>query len=73
MAATTAVVVSAAGAGDYVHWGVISISMTNLLIIVSMVVLFVLALLVPFPKPGEETRASEASEVPGQRQHEDRP
>jgi hypothetical protein len=35
-------------AGRYVHWGVILISMTNLLIIVAMVIVFVLALVVPF-------------------------
>jgi hypothetical protein len=36
-------------AGRYVHWGVIQISVTNLLIIVAMVVVFALALVVPFP------------------------
>ena len=36
-------------AGHYVHWGVIQVSVTNLAIIVSMVVVFVLALVVPFP------------------------
>ncbi|MDQ6687551.1 MAG: hypothetical protein M3Z50_08070 [Actinomycetota bacterium] len=36
-------------AGHYFHWGVISISMTNLVIIISTVVVFILALLVPFP------------------------
>lgn len=35
--------------GKYVQWGVIQISVANLLIIVAMVVLFVLALVVPFP------------------------
>ena len=35
-------------AGRYVHWGVILISVTNLLVIVAMVILFVLALVVPF-------------------------
>jgi hypothetical protein len=40
----------ALAAGRYVNWGVIQISLTNLLIIVGMVVLFVLALLLPFPK-----------------------
>ena len=39
----------AEGAGRYVHWGVIQISQTNLIIIGVMVVLFVLALVVPFP------------------------
>jgi len=41
--------VLAAGAGTYVHWGVVQISVTNLVFIGLMVVLFVLAILVPFP------------------------
>jgi hypothetical protein len=36
-------------AGRYVHWGVVLISVTNLLVIVAMVILFVLALVVPVP------------------------
>ncbi|MGN6609475.1 MAG: hypothetical protein ACTHMS_21010 [Jatrophihabitans sp.] len=36
-------------AGRYVHWGVVQLSLTNLLIIVAMIVVFVLALVVPFP------------------------
>jgi hypothetical protein len=55
-------------AGRYLHWGVVSISMTNLLIIAAMVVLFVLAVLLPFPKAKE----SVPPPVPGQRQHEGR-
>ncbi len=35
-------------AGRYLHWGVISISVTNALIILAMIVVFVLALVVPF-------------------------
>jgi hypothetical protein len=35
--------------GHYLHWGVIQISLTNMLIIVGMVVVFVLALVLPFP------------------------
>lgn len=46
MSATT---VLATGAGTYVHWGVIQISLTNLIIIGLMVVLFALAILLPFP------------------------
>lgn len=49
MTAVVVVLAVSAGAGRYLHWGVISISMTNLLIIVAMVVLFVLAILLPFP------------------------
>jgi hypothetical protein len=36
--------------GHYVHWGVIQISVANLTVIVLMIVVFVLALLLPFPK-----------------------
>ena len=39
-----------AAAGHYLHWGVISVSITNLVIVIAMVVLFVLALVVPFPR-----------------------
>jgi hypothetical protein len=41
--------VVAIGSGRYVHWGVIQISVTNLVIIAVMLALFVLALVVPFP------------------------
>jgi hypothetical protein len=36
--------------GHYVHWGVIQISVGNLVVIAVMVVLFALAVLAPFPK-----------------------
>lgn len=46
---------SSPAAGHYLHWGVISISVTNALIILAMVVVFVLAILIPFPRAhGEE-------------------
>jgi hypothetical protein len=48
----TKVTVIASSAGHYVHWGVVSISLTNLLIVVAMVVLFGLALVVPFGPAG---------------------
>jgi len=38
-----------AAAGHYFHWGVISVSITNLLIVITMLVMFGLALVVPFP------------------------
>ena len=44
-----------AAAGHYFHWGVISVSITNLLIVIAMLVLFGLALVVPFP--GHRTTA----------------
>jgi hypothetical protein len=36
--------------GSYLHWGVLSVSVTNLAIILAMVAVFVLALLIPFPR-----------------------
>ena len=40
-------------AGKYVSWGVVSISLTNLLVILGMIVVFVLALVIPFPRGHE--------------------
>jgi hypothetical protein len=51
-----------AAAGPYLHWGVISVSVTNLLIIITMVVLFGLALVVPFP--GHRTTSHSTVERP---------
>jgi hypothetical protein len=36
-------------AGRYLSWGVVQISLTNLLIIVGMIVVFAAALVLPFP------------------------
>ena len=40
-------------AGKYVSWGAVSISVTNLVVILAMVVIFVLAIVIPFPKDHE--------------------
>jgi len=45
-------------AGNYVHWGVFNVSVTNIAIIAMMVVVFVLAILLPFPH-GAEVRDEE--------------
>jgi hypothetical protein len=55
-----AAVVNEAG-GRYIDWGVLHVSVGNLLVILIMVVVFVLALVVPFPgertdRPGGEPR-----------------
>ena len=42
-------------AGHYVHWGVIQISVTNLVIILAMLVVFALAIAVPF-RHGDEVQ-----------------
>jgi hypothetical protein len=44
----TALSIVADGPGRYIHWGVVQISLSNLIIIGTMVLLFVLALVVPF-------------------------
>jgi hypothetical protein len=36
--------------GHYLHWGVIQLSVANLVVIAVMVAVFVLAILAPFPK-----------------------
>ena len=41
--------------GHYLHWGFIQISLTNFIIILLMVAVFVLALLVPFPKDKDKS------------------
>jgi hypothetical protein len=51
------------GRTHYLHWGVIQISLTNFLIIVTMLVLFLLALLVPFPQSRTEQPDEEGSDV----------
>ncbi|MCD9874824.1 hypothetical protein [Streptomyces guryensis] len=38
------------GAGRYVHWGVVQLSVANLVIIGLMLVVFMAALLLPFPR-----------------------
>lgn len=39
-------------AGRYIHWGVISVSMTNALVVAAMVLVFVLALIIPLSRRG---------------------
>jgi hypothetical protein len=51
------------GHAYYLHWGVIQISLTNFLIIVFMVVLFLLALVLPFPGSSGEEYDEERSDV----------
>jgi hypothetical protein len=51
------------GKAHYLHWGVIQISLTNFLIIVGMVVLFLLALVIPFPHSVAERQDEEGSDV----------
>ena len=36
--------------GHYIHWGFIQISLANLIVIILMIVVFVLAIALPFPR-----------------------
>ncbi len=40
------------GPGHYVHWGFIQMSVANLILIGLMVVVFIAAILIPFPRRG---------------------
>ncbi len=51
-AATVLGTATALQAGHYLHLGVFSISLANALIIVAMLLMFVAAILVPFPHSG---------------------
>ncbi len=36
--------------GHYIHWGFIQMSVANLVVIILMIAVFVLAILLPFPR-----------------------
>jgi len=38
------------GSGHYIHWGFIQISVANFVVILLMIAVFILAILLPFPK-----------------------
>ena len=38
------------GSGRYIHWGFIQISVANFVVIILMAIVFVLAILLPFPR-----------------------
>lgn len=62
MSATSLSVHHLLAAGRYLHWGVIQISLTNFLIIVGMIVVFVLALVLPFPGGHTDVSEKESSD-----------
>lgn len=47
------------GHSTYFHWGVVQISLANLIVIAAMLAIFVLALVLPFPHSGTKERAAE--------------
>jgi hypothetical protein len=38
------------GTGYYIHWGFFQMSLANFIVILLMIVVFILALLLPFPR-----------------------
>jgi hypothetical protein len=52
-------------AGRYLSWGVVSISATNLLVIVLMIGVFVAALLLPFPHGRVRQSSAEDQDAEG--------
>jgi hypothetical protein len=55
----TGLSIAAGAPGKYISWGVIQISVTNATIICVMIVLFILALVVPFPTHDDEQPKNE--------------
>ena len=47
--AAPASVVDLTGPGHYLHWGLIQMSLANAIVILLMIIVFVLAILLPFP------------------------
>ena len=50
VAALLGALVNLNGNGHYIHWGFIQISVANFVVILLMIVVFVLAILLPFPR-----------------------
>ncbi len=42
--------INLSGNGRYIHWGFIQISYANFFVIVLMIIVFVLAIVLPFPR-----------------------
>jgi hypothetical protein len=51
-----AALINLGGTGHYVHWGFIQMSVANLILILLMIVVFVLAIVLPFPRHGKRDR-----------------
>ncbi len=50
VAALLGALINLNGSGHYIHWGFIQMSVANFVVIILMIVVFVLAILLPFPK-----------------------
>jgi hypothetical protein len=50
VAALLGALINLNGSGHYIHWGFIQISVANFVLILAMIAVFVIALLLPFPR-----------------------
>lgn len=50
LGALLAALINLNGSGHYIQWGFVQISVANLVVIVLMIAVFVLAILLPFPR-----------------------
>ena len=55
MSVPSLLAVGLTGRGYYIHWGFVQLSLANLVVIALMVILFVAALVIPFP--GRKSRS----------------
>ncbi len=51
---SSSVVGQLVSAGSVIQWGILTITVANLAVILAMVIVFVLAILLPFPASDEE-------------------
>jgi hypothetical protein len=51
-----AALVNLNGSGHYIHWGFIQMSVTNLVVIFLMILVFILAIVLPFPSRKQRDR-----------------
>ena len=50
-----AALVNLNGSGNYIHWGFIQLSVANFVVILLMILVFILAIVLPFPRrPGPD-------------------
>jgi len=50
LGALLAALINLNGSGHYIHWGFIQISVANFVVILLMIAVFVLAIVLPFPR-----------------------
>jgi hypothetical protein len=56
LAALFGALINLSGNGHYIHWGFIQLSVANFVVILLMILVFVLAILLPFPHRKEGDR-----------------